>query len=209
MSGLRRQLAGVRPLVALRKALITGAVIVLPAWLASLLLIQVLVKLGVLVKPISRVLPEGLNHPQVLAALVLVMVCLFVGFLMHSKPGRSLVGLLNDSVFGHLPGYESLRNITKQLAGGPGQEGFKPCLIEVEDGCLAPAFLIENHTGGQSTVFMPSVPTPMAGAIYIMPSARVHTIDVSVPTMMKCITKWGAGSEELLAKHHAAKANQA
>jgi uncharacterized membrane protein len=58
--------------------------------------------------------------------------------------------------------------------------------------------VIENHAGGRSTVFMPSVPTPMAGAIFIMPSGRVHPIDVPVTTMMKCISKWGTGSGRLL-----------
>jgi uncharacterized membrane protein len=46
---------------------------------------------------------------------------------------------------------------------------------------------------------MPSVPTPMAGSIFIMPSGRVHPIDIPVTTMMKCISKWGSGSAELLA----------
>jgi hypothetical protein len=30
---------------------------------------------------------------------------------------------------------------------------------------------------------------------------RVHPIDVPVTTMMKCISKWGAGSGKLLAGH--------
>jgi|GEM_PF-6191435 len=36
-------------------------------------------------------------------------------------------------------------------------------------------------------------------AILIMPSDRVHPIDVPVATMMKCISKWGEGTSELLA----------
>jgi hypothetical protein len=51
----------------------------------------------------------------------------------------------------------------------------------------------------QPIEFLKSVPTPMAGSIFIMPSARVHPIDVPVTTMMKCISKWGTGSGELLA----------
>lgn len=39
----------------------------------------------------------------------------------------------------------------------------------------------------------------MAGSVFIMPSGRVHPINVPVITMMKCISKWGAGSGELLA----------
>ena len=186
------------PLQALKSALVTGLVIVLPAWLALLLLLKVLVQLGVLVKPIAKEMPEGVNHPQVVAIIVFVLICLLVGFLVHTSFGQIIGRMLSDQVFNRVPGYQPLRNIARQFSDMESKDGFKPALIEVEDGCLAPAFLIENHGDGQSTVFMPSVPTPMAGAIFIMPSERVHPIDVPVTTMMKCISKWGAGTSELL-----------
>ena len=121
-----------------------------------------------------------------------------VGILVQTTFGRLIGKTLGDNVFNRVPGYQSLRNIARQFHDMDARDGFKPALIEVEDGCLAPAFLIDIHADGNSTVFMPSVPTPMAGSIFIMPSARVHPIDVPVTTMMKCISKWGAGSGELL-----------
>ena len=92
----------------------------------------------------------------------------------------------------------SLRSIAAQAGDFESNHNFKPALIAVEDGCLAPAFLIEEHENGLSAVFMPSVPTPMAGGIFIMPSERVKLVDVSVATMMKCISKWGTGSGEII-----------
>jgi uncharacterized membrane protein len=199
-----RALAMKRPLELLRTALITGLIIVLPAWLALLLLLKLLVQLGVLVKPIAREMPPGVNHPQLVAALLFLVLCLLVGLLVRTAAGRLIGKTLGEGVFNRVPGYQSLRNIARQFADDGAKEGFKPALIEVEDGSLAPAFLIENHEQGLSTVFMPSVPTPMAGSIFIMPSARVHPIDVPVTTMMKCISKWGSGSSELLAALDAA-----
>ena len=187
------------PLQALKSALVTGLIIVLPAWLALLLFLKVLVKLGVLVKPIAKEMPKGIDHPQVIAFVVFAMICLFVGFAVRTSIGQSIGRFLSSKIFNHVPGYQPLRNIARQFSDMKATEGFKPALIEVEDGCLAPAFLIEDHGDGQSTVFMPSVPTPMAGAIFIMPSERVHPVDVPVTTMMKCISKWGTGTSELLA----------
>jgi uncharacterized membrane protein len=187
-----------RPLQFLKSALITGLVIVLPAWLALLLVLKLLVQLGVLVKPISKQMPEDVNHPQIIAALVFILVCLCVGLLVKTAFGRLLGKTLADNVFNRIPGYQPLRNIARQFNDMNERDGFNPALIEVEDGCLAPAFLIETHPNGHSTVFMPSVPTPMAGSIFIMPSERVHSIDVPVTTMMKCISKWGSGSSELI-----------
>jgi uncharacterized membrane protein len=188
-----------QPIEFLKSALVTGLLIVLPAWLAVLLLIKLLVKLGVLVKPLAAHMPSGVNHPQIIATVVFILLCLLVGLLVHTAVGRIIGRALGDNVFNRVPGYQSLRNIARQFHDMDARDGFKPALIEVEDGCLAPAFLIDVHDNGLSTVFMPSVPTPMAGSVFIMPSGRVHPIDVPVTTMMKCISKWGAGSAELLA----------
>ena len=189
------------PLAKLKSALVTGLLIVLPAWLALLLLVKLLVKLGVLVKPISKQMPDGVNHPHLVAGLAMLLLCLLVGTLVHTAIGRVIGRSLGENFFAHIPGYQSLRNIARQFGDHTMRDGFKPALIDVEDGCLAPAFLIESHANGLITVFMPSVPTPMAGSIFIMPSERVHPIDVSVTAMMKCISKWGAGSGELLKAH--------
>lgn len=186
-------------LEAIKAALITGIVIVLPAWLAVLLLIKLLVQLEIIVKPVAGHLPSGVSHPQVVGVAILFLICLVVGGLVQTTVGRTVGRTLQDHVFNRVPGYQSLQAIARQFHDLDAQEGFKPALITVEDGCLAPAFLIERHADGRATVFMPSVPTPMAGALYIMPGDRVHPVDVPVATMMKCISKWGAGSAELLA----------
>lgn len=183
----------------LKNALVTGLLIVLPAWLAVLLLLKILVKLGVIVRPITNHVPEGADHPKILAFIVFILICLLVGILFHTAIGKAIGKAIEDTVLARIPGYGSLRAIAAQTGKFESTTNFQPALIVVEDGCLVPAFLIETHEGGFSTVFMPSVPTPMAGGIFIMPSERVHEIDVPVPTMMKCISKWGSGSSELVA----------
>lgn len=182
----------------LKSALVTGLLIVLPAWLAVLLLVKMLVQLGVFVKPIAGHLPSGVDHPRVIAVVVFILLCLLVGMLFHTAIGKAMGRVLGDNVFNRVPGYQPLRAIARQFHHLDATEGFQPAMIEVEDGCLAPAFLIERHDGGRCTIFMPSVPTPMAGNLFIMPEERVHIVEVPVTTMMKCISKWGTGSAEIL-----------
>lgn len=189
----------IRFLQLLKSTLVAGLIIVLPAWLALLLLLKLLDKLGVLVKPIAGRLPEGVNYPILVATLALVLICLSAGLLVNTGIGRAIGNNLRHHIFNRVPGYEALRNIARQFSETDLRDGFKPSLLEVEDDALAPAFLIENHGNGRSTVFLPSAPTPMAGSILIVPSGRVHPLNVSVTTMMKCISKWGSGSGELLA----------
>lgn len=182
----------------IKSAFLTGLLIVFPAWLATLLFLKVLLHLRGLVKPITVAMPEGVNHPLPWSILAFILTCFAVGLLFHTAIGKLAGRAIEQSVLQKIPGYPSLRSIANQVADFESEKGFKPALIDVEDGCMAPAFLIEEHAGGFSTVFMPSVPTPMAGSIFIMPSERVHPIDVPVTTMMKCISKWGTGSGELL-----------
>ena len=48
---------------------------------------------------------------------------------------------------------------------------------EIED-ALVPAFIVEELDDGRFTVFVPSVPTPFAGAVYILSRERVHLVDI-------------------------------
>ncbi len=84
------------------------------------------------------------------------------------------------------------------MAGDSRETAWKPALAEIED-ALVPAFIVEELGDGRFTVFVPSVPTPLAGAIYILPAARVHPVNIPFTQALKVITRWGSGSKELVA----------
>ena len=73
------------PIALLKTALVTGLVIVLPAWLAVLLLLKLMLKLDGLVKPLATQLPSSINHPQLVAAAAFMLIYLAVG-LSHRSP---------------------------------------------------------------------------------------------------------------------------
>jgi len=181
----------------IKYTLVTGVLIVLPAWLAVILLVGILKKLGVIVKPISDHAPEEIRNPYLFGFVAFIVICLLVGVMFHTAVGRAMGAAIESNVLAKIPGYSSLRAIARQATDLGSNEGFKPAFIRFDDG-LTPGFLIEEHEE-MATVFLPSVPTPMAGAIWIMDKDRVQTLDVPVATMMKCVSKWGAGSGDLMA----------
>lgn len=75
---------------------------------------------------------------------------------------------------------------------------WKPALVEIED-ALVPAFIIEELDDGRFTVFVPSVPTPLAGAVYILGPERVHIVDIPFTQAISTISRWGSGSKDLVA----------
>ncbi|MGH8626943.1 MAG: hypothetical protein ACREYC_17340 [Gammaproteobacteria bacterium] len=75
---------------------------------------------------------------------------------------------------------------------------WKPALVEIED-ALVPAFIIEEFEDGRYTVFVPSIPTPLAGAVYILDRKRVHPLDVPFTEALKAVSRWGSGAKDLVA----------
>lgn len=183
----------------IKTTLIGGLLIVLPTWISVLLLLKALSMLEVFTKPVVQELPKQAHHPRVVALLLLLLGCFLLGLLLRTAIGRWVRGIVERTLLERLPGYRIVRGLTSDLAAAPTQPHQLPvALVELEDG-LCPALVVEHHPDGRVTVFVPSSPTPLAGAIYILPPQRVHLVDVSLMTMMKCVSKWGAGSGELLA----------
>jgi hypothetical protein len=64
------------------------------------------------------------------------------------------------------------RSLTQRLAGEDQESAWKPGLVEIEE-ALVPAFITERFEDGRFTVFVPSIPTPLAGAVYrLYPQSR-------------------------------------
>jgi uncharacterized membrane protein len=180
------------------RALIAGVLFVLPVYLAILLLLKAAKSLGGLVRPLTRLLPSWLPAEHLISFLLVLVVCLLVGMALRTPAGQTARTRIESSLLQKIPGYEVVRSMTRQMAGDSGENAWKPALAEIED-ALVPAFIVEELDDGRVTVFVPSVPTPLAGAIYILSAERVHPVDVPFTHAAKVITRWGSGSRELVA----------
>jgi len=179
-------------------ALIGGGLVVLPLYLAVLLLLKGMQAVAGLVRPIAGLLPQWMPAENILALLLVLVVCFVVGLAVRTRAGRSITGRIEVAVFGKIPGYTMIRGLTQRIAGDTSENVWRTALVEIED-ALVPAFIIEEYDDGRYTVFVPSVPTPFAGAVYILNAARVHPIDVPFAQALQTISKWGSGSKALVA----------
>jgi uncharacterized membrane protein len=177
---------------------IAGVLVLAPIYLAALLLLKAMSALASVVKPLAKLLPDWLPRENMLALLLIVALCLAVGLALRTPAGSAVWQWLDDSVFQKLPGYSIIRGFTQQLAGGGRGRTWKPALAEIEE-ALVPAFIIEELADGQFTVFVPSAPTPFAGAIYILTPDRVHPADVPMMYALRAVSRWGSGCKDLVA----------
>ncbi|HEY6122678.1 MAG TPA: hypothetical protein VIV66_22175 [Pyrinomonadaceae bacterium] len=177
--------------------LVAGLLIVAPIYLAMILLLKAMKSIGGLVKPFANLLPAWLPADQVLSLLLVLMSCFFIGLAVRTPMGRAAWEGMENSLFQRLPGYALIRSLTQRLAGETRDQAWKPALAEIED-ALVPAFIIEELEDGRLTIFVPSVPTPLAGAVYILSADRVHPLDIPFTEAVKVISRWGSGSKQLV-----------
>lgn len=175
-----------------------GVVVILPLAAAILLTLRMLVTLEGAVDPVAARLPWGGPAPRVAALVVILAGCFVTGLLVRTQLGRRANAWLESTLLQRLPAYSLLRSLGKRVAGEGESIEMAPALAEIEE-ALVPAFIVERHDDGRLTVFVPAVPTPTVGAIYILTRDRVHPLDVPLTTLIQCITRWGVGSRELLA----------
>ena len=170
----------------------------LPVYLAVLLLLKGMQTVAGLVRPLAALLPDWIPAEGLFSLLLILVGCFVVGVAARTRGGHIVRQRLEAMFFERLPGYGLLRSLTQRLAGNGGETAWKPALAEIEE-ALVPAFIIEELDDGRLTVFVPSVPTPLAGAVYILSRDRVHVVDVPFTQAIQSISRWGSGSKHLVA----------
>jgi len=178
--------------------LVGGLLIVVPVYLAVLLLLKGMKSAATLVRPFAALLPDWIPAENLFSLLLVLIICFIVGVAVRTRSGRAVRERTEVALFGRLPGYGLIKSLTQRLAGDSEESAWTPALVELED-ALVPAFIIETLDDGRFTVFVPSVPTPLAGAVYVLPPARVHILDVPFTQAIRSVSRWGSGSGDLVA----------
>ena len=177
----------------IKTTLIGGLLVILPIYLSILLVAKLLASVLALLSPVTAAIPASAQFRQVFAIVIVLAVCLVVGLLVRTNVGLRAKNAFERSVLEKVPGYTMVRDLAKRISGDETESAFRPALVELED-ALSPAFIIEELEDGRYTVLVPSVPTPAAGALFILPRERVHPVDVPFTQAVKVISRWGVGA---------------
>jgi uncharacterized membrane protein len=166
-----------------------------------LLLLKAMKSLAGIVRPLTILAPPGLTTEAaqtVLAFVIVVSVCYAVGIALFTKPGQAAGERIQRNVLVKIPGFSVIQGLTQQLTGQGREDVWRPALVEIEDG-LVPAFIIEESRDGQYTVFIPSVPSPLIGSVYVFRQERVHPVNASFMQTFQVLSRWGSGTKDLVA----------
>jgi uncharacterized membrane protein len=180
-----------------RTTLIGGLLVILPVYVAVLLLAKTVQGLLGLLRPVAERVPASVEFRQIVAILLLICICFVVGLIVRTGPGLRAKNACERALLEKLPGYTFLRGLAKRLAGTSEEQTLQPALVEIED-ALVPALIVEELEDGSYTVLVPSAPTPMAGSVYILPRDRVHPVDIPFTKAIGVFSKWGTGAGEFV-----------
>jgi len=167
-------------------------------YLAALLMLKAIGSLSKILGPLSKLLPQWLPGAHILSLLLVLVVCYFTGLVIRTGIGHAFWRQIEKSLLQRIPGYPLLRSLTQRLASESEGKAWRPALAEIEES-LVPAFIIEELDDGRFTVFVPSIPTPFAGAVYILSPDRVHPLNVPFTQAVRVVSQWGSGSKDLVA----------
>jgi uncharacterized membrane protein len=188
----------------LASRLVAGVFVVAPIYLTVLLLLKVMKSLSRLVQPFVKLLPEWLPADRILSLLLVLFVCFLIGVAVRTPIGRTAWARVENSLFRRVPGYELFRGFTQRLSGEAHDQTWEPALAEIEE-ALVPAFIVEELKDGRFAVFVPAVPTPFTGAIYILTPDRVHPLNIPLTHAIKVVSQWGSGCKDLIAAMETSK----
>jgi uncharacterized membrane protein len=148
-------------------AVASGFLILIPIYLAVLLMLKAMKSLEGLVRPLAGLIPDWFPAEKALSIVLVLLICFLVGVAVRTRLGRMARDLVEKKFFERIPGYAVIRSLTHRMAGNELENVWRPVLAEIEE-ALVPAFIIEEFEDERYTVFVPSVPTPFAGAVYIL-----------------------------------------
>jgi len=185
------------------KATIVGGLL----FMVPLILMVVVLQKGLglvrkIVVPLAKYFPErtflGVGMTTILSIAVIVLLCFLFGLVARTAAGRKVRDWLEFTIMGKLPGYALVKGVIQGATGLENEEDVTIALVRIEDAWQI-GFVVEVHSDGHRTVYLPGVPNPASGSIFYMTEDRIRPIDAKMGQLLTVIRHLGIGSKDLLA----------
>src|SRR5436190_17558727 len=97
-------------LLFLASSALAGFLIVVPIYLAVLLLLKAMKSVVGLIRPLAMLLPESVPAETLLSLLIVLLFCFIVGMLVRTRIGGRVRERLETTLFERIPGYALIRS---------------------------------------------------------------------------------------------------
>jgi uncharacterized membrane protein len=182
------------------RTFVAGFLLCLPLFGCLFVVIKLVGILLDLIKPFLDFLPTlhiaGVAVVDLAAMTVLLILCCLAGLITKTSRGEAMVSRLELRVLERFPIYRFFRRVSSIAAGNEQTTG-TPVVVQLGEGKQI-GFLIEQHAGGECTVFFPDSPTVLTGNVMIVRTARVEKLNAPRSEVARIISSFGVGTDALI-----------
>ncbi len=180
---------------------IGGVLFLIPLVFVAVILGKAYSIMMLVAEPINKIIPidsvAGIGLVNILALILLLLVCVLAGVIAQSAPARVLYRKLDAVLLELIPGYAWNKTVLAGLAGDERVEQFKPVLVRLDD-MQQVGFEIERTPGDLVVVFMPGAPDARSGSVAYFTPDRVQALDADFLAIHKSMQHMGKGAARLL-----------
>jgi uncharacterized membrane protein len=185
----------------IRTTIVGGLMFLLPLVVVALIIgkafqISMLVAepLGALI-PVDRV--GGVALANILAALVIFVLCYLAGLVARRSSIKEKVARIEGLLIATIPGYAFAKTMVSGVVKAEDEVGkMTPVLVRLDD-YKQIAFEVERTPGGNVVVFLPGAPNPWSGSVVYVSEDRVEPLDMLPQDAIKNIRVLGRGSAKI------------
>ena len=178
-----------------------GMLFLIPLVVVGVVLAKAFSIMKLVAEPLDHFIPidsiAGIGFINILALLIMLLVCVLAGLLAQSGPAKVLYGKLDSILLELIPGYAWTKTVLAGFSGNDRVEEFKPVLVKLDDMSQV-AFEIERSDSGLVVVFLPGAPDARSGSVAYVTADRVEAIDAKFLAINRSLNHMGKGSATLL-----------
>jgi len=182
-----------------KTTLIGGFIFLLPFVLVIAIVGKAIKIVRVGTDPIFHLLPvetiAGIRLVNILAFLLVLLICFIAGLIAKSRAGRRSFGWLDTTLLTFLPGYYFFKAFTGNFDSDDKHKHLNPVLVRLED-ISQIGFEIEKLSNGRVVVFIPESPGNMSGSVVYINEDRVDNLDMDFTTAFRLLRVLGKGSDK-------------
>jgi len=185
----------------LKTTMIGGIVFMVPIIIFIVIIGKALKLTNKLAAPLSALIPfHGVGNISVLDLLALVIVlliCFLAGLAARSTLARKSVGALESRVLSNIPVYGFLKSKIDAIVQPEKMESMEPVLVRFDDYWQI-AFEVERIPGETVAIFVPGAPDPWSGSVCYVTEDRIQPLELTLLPVLKTLKGLGKGSNEQL-----------
>ena len=184
------------------KTTIVGGLMLLFPLVVVVLIIGKAFKISMLVaEPLGGLIPiervGGVALANILAVLVILVLCYLAGLVARLSHIRRKVAGIDGLLIAVVPGYAMAKTLVSGVIKAEDEVGkMTPVLVSLDD-YKQIAFEVERTPGGYVVVFLPGAPNPWSGSVIYVSEDRVESLDMAPQDAIKNIRVLGRGSAKI------------